>query len=615
MGVPRTRIEAGPVPADIQVHVENGRARGSLSLALVIPGRDASVLAQALHDLHDPQGPADLDTRLGRMAGRAPQGSAFLIGLEDQAWVLPSDRIEIRRFRDGEPESLDEPQVVRLRPGDRITLKQAGDGPPLAEARVMEAPAPNPIVVEDASLSPMPAAPASPSRSAAPRKKRGLSRPASVALASVVIAAIVAGTQLFGRSSEPEASAYVAPTLEQRVVDLLTFGSSSRSSEKSVPPEEADTEAGSAEAVEEALAEAPEASPNQGAETRTDEGGDPAAEDPGDETPQVASAAVSTPGTPWEFRTEGAITSSPLLTDGRIVFGCRDHHLYCLDAESGEALWTLPARSGIGSSPLRVGNRIVVGTYGGELVAVNLADGTVAWETTLGARVVSSPCRVGDRIVVGAYDGKVHAVDAESGTPVWSVDTGAPVRASGERVGDAVGIGSGNGRFLVISAKNGGLVWERNYPKAVHAQAAWDEASGRLWLATQDGTVECLDAATGKVRWSARLPSEVNARPILAGDRLIIGTGQGTLHALSAQDGAELWNATADRGFDARPVVRDRVVLAPSFDGTLHRLALEDGRVLDRRAVGAEVFSSPAASEDRLYLGTMDGTFLALALP
>ncbi|MBZ0269777.1 hypothetical protein K8I85_16620, partial [bacterium] len=110
MGTVRAIFEAGPDESgDFHVHVESGRTRGALSVVLAVPREPADALGDALRDLHDPHGPIELDGRLGRLAGRAPEGTAFLVGLEDQVWVLPSARLRIARQRDGAPEVLSEP--------------------------------------------------------------------------------------------------------------------------------------------------------------------------------------------------------------------------------------------------------------------------------------------------------------------------------------------------------------------------------------------------------------------------------------------------------------------------------------------------------------------------
>ena len=106
-----------------------------------------------------------------------------------------------------------------------------------------------------------------------------------------------------------------------------------------------------------------------------------------------------------------------------------------------------------------------------------------------------------------------------------------------------------------------------------------------------------------------------DAQPRPAGNVVLFGTGKGALFALDPDSGERRWNVQADRGFDARPLVIGGTIVAPSFDGVVHLLELASGTVRERRAMDSEVFSSPAAGDDLLYLGTMGGTLHALSLP
>ncbi len=594
MGTPRCLIETGPDSApDFHVHVETGRARGALNSVLVVPRAPAQGLADALHDLHDPHGATDLDTRLGQLAGRAPEGTAFIVALEDQVWVFPSEAVGICRRRGDQVEKLTEPQVLRLVAGDEFVLRDEANDADLACVRGTDGtPARVPIVEpEGPSESTAPVHSHRPARFRAPAPGR---RAGITVAGLLVVAMIVFGYRAYsGRTTRVDA--HVGPSLEQRVVELFAHGGAESRSTNPTDP------AGDDAAV-----------PNESTSNPADEADD-------SEFAQVAVPVEPTRSTPpmdWRFQTAGAITSSPLLSEGHLYFGCRDKNLYALDASTGEPIWTLPTDSGIGSSPRASGDLLFVGTYGGKVLAVNRSDGTVAWEGITGGRIVSSPCIVGDRVIVGSYDGSVHAFDRTDGTPVWTVSTGSGVRASPEPIGeDAIGIGSGNGRFLVLATADGAIRWERGFPSAVHAQASWDAERGCVYVGAQDGTTNCLAADTGERRWSRRLDSEINAQPRLAGSVLLVGTGRGKLHAMDPATGQDRWTVQAARGFDACPVVLGDTVLAPSFDGTLHRLALEDGRVLEQREIGSEVFSSPAAGEGLLYVGTMGGTLHALALP
>ena len=137
---PKTTIETGSDRTpDLTLHVEPARGRGSLATFLAVPSRAADGLAQALRELHDPMGSADLDVRLGRVAAASPEGTGFLVALEDQVWVFPSSRVLLRWKRGEGEEPLDEPQVVRLSPGESIQVED-DQGVPLGSIRRDSAP-------------------------------------------------------------------------------------------------------------------------------------------------------------------------------------------------------------------------------------------------------------------------------------------------------------------------------------------------------------------------------------------------------------------------------------------------------------------------------------------
>lgn len=577
METPRQRAVAGGPPAgEFHVHVETGRGRGALTAALVVPERPVGALSTALERLHSPDGPADLDARLGVLAGGAPEGTAFAVGLGDQVWVLPSAAVAVRRRAEGGEEPVGEPQVLRLGAQDVVELVEAATGVVLAAlaqesgAGATSAVAPTPA----ASAPPAPArvvaspappfAPAAepdvPAAASARGARRRLVVPAGI-LAAMGIALVIGLLRGGGPAREPRADALIPPD----------------------PGPSADAPPEVAVLVEEHAVPAP-------AEAR----GEPS----------------------WIFHTSGAISSSPLVVGNRILFGCRDSSLYCLDARSGEVSWKLPAGSGIGSSPCEAGGTVFVGTYAGGVLAAGLEDGKLRWKGVTGGRIVSSPCVADDRVIVGSYDRAVHAFDRRTGELKWKVDAGSTVRASAERMGsDGIVIGTGDGTLLGLDASDGTVRWRRSTDAAIFAACAFDPARDLVVAGTQNGSAYGISARTGEVRWRTPLGAEINGQPRVAGDVVLVGTGQGRLHALDPDTGARRWTAEAGRGFDATPLVVGSTVVAPSFDGIVHYLDLADGGIRDRRPLEEEVFSSPAAGQGFLYVATMGGTLHALPLP
>jgi outer membrane protein assembly factor BamB len=580
-----TRFSPGPGRVDgFRIHNEAGSRAGGLSSFLAIPSADPDAFERAMRALRDPSTPASLEASLGRLAAAAPKGTGFLVAQGDEVWVFPSPRIRFHRVRADRDEAIRQPEVVRLKPRERVEVWGDGNDEFLGEFYLELPP-------HDAS------APITDDSSEGPRLPRPLwRRPRLAVPLALGLAGVAAWGVLQWRDAPPSArmDAYVSGNLEDRVVEWMGSGSRERGdgTDGSVPLGAALPGGESEESLDAtvALADA--------------------------KAPSAEVDAIRQPVAGWEFHAEGPITSSPAVVDGRVVFGSRDSTLYCLQAATGEVAWTTSVGSGMGSSPCIVDGTCFVGTYDGKLVACDFETGKRRWSASTRGRIVSSPCVVGSNVIVGSYDRGIHAYDRETGEKRWTVTTQGIVRASPEPIGfDGVVIGSVDGTIYCLQGDTGAVRWKHKTASAFVAAASFDPASDRVVIGSHDGATWCLDAATGKVAWKTELGSEINGQPRFAEHGVLVGTGSGVLHALDPETGAIRWKRSAERGFDARPLVLGERVLAPSYDGTVWVLSAIDGTVVERRVLGSEVFSSPASGDQLVFVGTLGGTFHALALP
>lgn len=127
-----------------------------------------------------------------------------------------------------------------------------------------------------------------------------------------------------------------------------------------------------------------------------------------------------------ELPFEVDVTSTPLLTDKMIVFGTSDSGLVALDRETleqkwqvktGEALvytapYTRQPAATIETSPVLSGNVIYVGASDGHVYGINKDSGEIVWSYCAGAPVFSSVAISGNTLFVADFSGNVCAFSA-----------------------------------------------------------------------------------------------------------------------------------------------------------------------------------------------------------
>ena len=187
--------------------------------------------------------------------------------------------------------------------------------------------------------------------------------------------------------------------------------------------------------------------------------------------------------------------------------------------------------------------------------------------------------------------------------------------------------------------------WTRPVPAAIEGPLAADAA--RVYVATRDGAVSSLEAATGRVRWT------VEGRPgvVGVGDGLLVvrhqdgtvwgmGPGRGTdrwkaasgvagslppviykdavviagegLAVLEAATGQPRWSA-ADAHVTAAPLVSGAWVVSGESDGSLRCRDIVTGKVLWTFATKRALLAPPVLDgEGRLLLGTTDRRFVSI---
>jgi len=276
----------------------------------------------------------------------------------------------------------------------------------------------------------------------------------------------------------------------------------------------------------------------------------------------------------WKAHTGGPVPSTPAVWGDRVFAVSYDGRLYALDARSGEVLWkfategerrfeakglhglqprnqTFPDLYDVYlSSPLVVDGKVVFGSGDGHVYAVDAASGKLAWKFATGDVVHASPAFADGLIVIGSWDGRLYALDAATGAQRWAFQAGLDplihnqqgFQSSAAIADGRVFVGCRDGHLYALDLRTGAPQWN------VDTEGSWVNASpavaqGRVYFATSDtAQYRVVDAATGQpAQAMGSTQAYVFGSPTIAGDTVLLGVLNGSLQARDRVDGRVLW--------------------------------------------------------------------------
>ena len=207
--------------------------------------------------------------------------------------------------------------------------------------------------------------------------------------------------------------------------------------------------------------------------------------------------------------------------------------------------------------------------------------------TTLGTQLIPAfmtrPGVVSGGRLVGALKqaNDVVAIDpastaGELDRSVWRAHPGGVIQTC-VTLGELTVVTTSERRAVAYSP-SGTTAWTASLPDTASTAAV--EFEGAIVIATVDGTIQALSAATGVPLWRASMPSELQVHPAVGGGVLVAADENGTLVAL-APDGRELWR-TSDLPIETMAVSNGVLITSERGATTLRGYDLATGTKLWR---------------------------------
>lgn len=195
-----------------------------------------------------------------------------------------------------------------------------------------------------------------------------------------------------------------------------------------------------------------------------------------------------------KWPTDAFSYAQPTFTsNGLVVIGNLDGHLYAVDKKTGELRWRwgeqgAKDRRGITSTVLEHDGALYFGANDGKVHAIKLSDQSTLWTFETGGEVNSSPVvDASGTLYIGSRDNKLYALDAKTGQKKWEVETQGPLLARPVLYQDKlviVGAGAGDGHVYAVNATDGKVFWKYKTGDKIEADAYVD--GDRFYVASGD---------------------------------------------------------------------------------------------------------------------------------
>lgn len=284
---------------------------------------------------------------------------------------------------------------------------------------------------------------------------------------------------------------------------------------------------------------------------------------------------------------------SPVLEGGRLYCHFGTNGTACLDAASGEILWThalqrLKHENGAGGTPTLWKNRLIFDCDGSDVqyvVALDAATGDVAWKTE----------RTGER-------NPEPQLKKAYGSPIVTEVGGRPVLLS-----------TGADWLYAYDPADGRELWKQPYgvlgfsivPRPVVGH-------GMAYVGTSFMQPELLavrlpaeEGGAPEIVWRAKKGIPNIPSPLLVGDDILVVSDKGVASLLDAHSGETVWSERIGGNFCASPLFADGTIWLSNREGeTFHLAPGREFRPEGKCTLDGEIMATPVAVGRTFFIRT-----------
>lgn len=332
----------------------------------------------------------------------------------------------------------------------------------------------------------------------------------------------------------------------------------------------------------------------------------------------------------WTFGTYGKIRSTVCLDGDKLYLLSGDGNLYCINKNSGQEIWHFRTATGYmgdrtndwadyyHSSPVIYNGIVYFGSGDGHVYAVKSTTGEFLWSFETGGVVHTVPFLQREKLFIGSFDGHLYALNNQTGQLIWKFkSTGQLYFPKGEVMGNPVAAGNivfagaRDFNFYAIDVNGGYCRWMKTFPRGWALPVTPNDSV--IYLGTSDDReLLALDARTGNVLWKSDAKFNIFGGLARSSSMGYFGTLMGKLQGIDLKTGAVKWTFSVG-GYDTNRRLYFKE--DDSYRDDIGTILGTGDNVLQMYYNLGAIFSTPAVTDDAIYLTSADGHLYCLKRP
>jgi outer membrane protein assembly factor BamB len=214
----------------------------------------------------------------------------------------------------------------------------------------------------------------------------------------------------------------------------------------------------------------------------------------------------------WHYDSEEIITTSPLILDDTLYFGCHKGVFYAIDLKTKQKKWKFKSPYNNISVSFAISDELCFFGSGNYLYAINIRDGQEKWTFNLNG-TAGSPAVDNGIVYIGAK-GFFYAININTSQPKW--------------------------KYFTV-----GCYGMNTTPPAITENA--------IYFGSTDNYAYSLNKETGKLKWDSHCQGQIDSAISISGESVFLGSKK-NLYVLDKNTGKEKWKFQTNEPAVSTPI-------------------------------------------------------------